>query len=132
MPNTAARRAPSRAIDTAWFQARIRASRFRSMRGIAPHLRNIRGLPMSIDGLVQRLHGRRQLRIGEARQFADLLEIPLADVLRRAGIDTRGPEDDLEARHRAAVRMVGTLLAFIDEAGVAVPAKVRAAAAAIG
>lgn len=132
MTRTTATRAAARRIDTAWFYARIRASRFRTMRRLAPHLANTRGRPMANSGLVLVLHGRRPLRIAQARQLADLLGVPLPELLRRAGVDVRDEVDDLEARHRAAVRMVGTLLAFIDEAGVALPAKVRAAAAAIG
>lgn len=131
MTRTTAARAANRRIDTAWFQARIRESRYRSMRGLAPHLLNIRGRPMSIDGIWKRLHGRRPLRIAEARQLADLLAVPLPELLRRAGVDVRDQVDDVEARCRAAVRMVGTLLAFIDEAGAQLPKRVRDQAAAI-
>jgi hypothetical protein len=131
MSRATAVRAAARRIDTAWFYARIRASRYRSMRRLAPHLANTRGRPMANSGLVLVLHGRRPLRIGQARQLADLLGVPLPEVIRRAGVDVRDEGDDVEARLRVAVRMVGTLLAFVDEAGVAVPRRVRDQAAAI-
>lgn len=129
-PRTTAR-AATRRIDATWFKRQVRASRWRSLRRLAPEVRGLEG-PLSISALSMLLSGKRSMRIEEARQLADLLAVPLLEVLRRAGIDTRGPEDDLEARHRAAVRMVGTLLAFIDEAGAQLPQRVRDQAAAIG
>lgn len=124
-------RATARRIDSAWFAARIAASRYGSQRQLAPHLRGRAGQPLTSAQVSLMLSGKRGMRLEEARQLADLLGEPLAEVLRHAGIDVRGPDDDLEARHRAAVRMVASLLGVIDEHGVPLPKRVREQAAAI-
>jgi len=121
----------ARRIDTAWFLDLIAASRFGSGRKLAPYIKGRSGRPLASSNLSLMLNGKRAMQLHEARQLATLLGVPLAEILRHAGIDVRDAGDDIEPRHRAAVRMVRTLLAFIDETGVHLPKKVRDAAEAI-
>lgn len=117
-------------IDTAWFLKRIAEKG--SQRSLAQAMRQRDGKPVEPASLNRLLHGQRLMQLHEARQMADLLEVPLADVLRHAGIRVRDEADDLEKRYAAACKMVRTLLGFIDEAGLAVPKRVREQAESIG
>ncbi len=78
-------------IDTRWFKEKIKASRYRTLRGVARRMQGRNG-PMEMSSLFHMLKGTRQMKLVEARQLADLLEIPLIDVIRRAGVHV-GPRD---------------------------------------
>lgn len=116
-------RTAKRAIDTRWFQAAMAVSKYPSLRELAPHLANRSGQPMDKMTLWELFHGKRRMALEDARRLADLLERPFAEVCRRAGIDAR--EDDLESRHREAVKLVATLAGYCDEHGVKLPARIR-------
>jgi hypothetical protein len=121
-------RATVRHCDAAWFAACITASSHGSLRGIASRMTSRRGSPLNASALWRMLRGERTMTITEARQLADLLEQPLDEVIRRAGIDMQTDGSDVEARLRQAQRAIRALLGHIDEHGVRLPASVRAAA----
>lgn len=114
----------TRRLDSAWFVARI-ADVGVSQRALAERI----GLQQAT--LCRMLQGKRRMQIVEARALADALAVPFADVLRHAGVSVRDDGDDIEKRHRAAVRMVRTLMGVIDEHGVQLPDRVRKQAGAI-
>lgn len=81
------RRAPAPRIDTAWFHERIAATG-RSINDTARLMIGRRGRPLDPSALVRTLNGERALRIEEARQLAELVKAPIAEVLAHAGVET--------------------------------------------
>lgn len=63
-----------------WFQNALSDRRL-SQRGLA------RLLGMDPGGLNRRLRGKSRLQIADAKEIANILEVPVADVLRNAGVD---------------------------------------------
>lgn len=65
---------------------KIRASRHRSLRRLAPLIkRGYSRKPMDVAALSRILNGKRIMTLDEANQIAILLDLPLAEVVRRAG-----------------------------------------------
>lgn len=73
-------------IDTAWFRELIRISPFRSQKNIAAQIKGKSGKPLAPEAITLMLQGKRVMQIEEAKQIADLLKVPLAEVLAHAGI----------------------------------------------
>jgi len=73
-------------IDTEWFNDLIRKSPYGSQRRFARKIRGRHGKPLDPSALSLMLRGKRAMQLHEARQFADILDVPLADVIRHAGI----------------------------------------------
>ena len=118
-------RTVARPIDTRWFQAALATCKYPSLRELAPHLTNARGAPMDKMSLHDLFHGRRRMSLDDARRLADLLEKPFPEICRRAGIDVSDLGDDVESRHREAVKLVRTLAGYCDEHGVKLPQRIR-------
>jgi hypothetical protein len=72
--------------DQAWFNDKLKMSKFRSWRALAPNLFNRKGAAIDPAEISRLLNGDRGVDIWEARQLADLLRQPLGEVLRRLGI----------------------------------------------
>jgi len=83
--STASKQARSR-IDSDWFVAAIKASSYGSQRQFAGALKNRYGQVMEPASLCRLIAGKRTMLVSEARQIADLLQVPFAEVARRAGI----------------------------------------------
>lgn len=73
-------------VDTSWFVDKIRETPYGSMRRISGKIRGRNGKPLDPSALSLMLRGKRSMQLEEARQFADLFDVPLIDVLRHAGI----------------------------------------------
>jgi hypothetical protein len=71
-------------MDTQFFLDAIARSRFGSQRELARHMKSHRGSPMGPPALTRLLYGERLMTVDEAAQLADLLELDLAEVVRRA------------------------------------------------
>lgn len=84
-------------IDTSWFVRLIKESRFGSLRQLAPKLRARSGKPMDVAALSRMLSGEREMVLDEARQLANLLGVPMGEVIRRAGVPF-GIRDNVEKR----------------------------------
>jgi hypothetical protein len=80
--------------DAAWFNAKIR-SRFQNQRAFAPKMKDRHGRPLDQPKLSRMLRGERAMQLHEARQFAELLGVPLIEVLERAGLRSRASERTL-------------------------------------
>ncbi len=93
-------------VDTAWFHERIKASPFTSIRQLAPRIRNRNGKPLTVPALSLALRGQRALLLDEARQLAELLREPVAEVLVRAGLRGGCAPDhqDVARKLKAALR----------------------------
>jgi hypothetical protein len=76
-------------FDTEYFRIAILKSRYRSQRQLSRHIIGANGNPLDPSALSLLLRGKRQMQIHEARQLADLLDLPLADVLIHAGVEVR-------------------------------------------
>lgn len=81
-------------IDTEWFEKKISESPYRSMRQVAKNIRVRVGSSMDLGALHRTLHGKRTMQLHEARQLADLLGVPMGEVIRRAGVPF-GKRDNL-------------------------------------
>lgn len=67
-------------IDTEWFVEQLRARKI-SQRGLA------RALGLDIWSVWHMLRGGRRMQIVEARQIADILGVPVTEILRHAGLE---------------------------------------------
>lgn len=85
------------AIDTDWFVRRIQESEHGSLRRLAAKMRNRQGEPMNIAPVSLMLRGKREIVLSEARQLADLLGVPMGEVIKRAGVSF-GVRDNVERR----------------------------------
>lgn len=84
-------------VDTGWFNDLIRRSSFGSQRRLARKIRGRSGKPLDPAALSLMLRGKRSIQLSEARQLADLLNVPLIEVLRHAGIAM--PEEGTRQYH---------------------------------
>lgn len=84
-------------IETDWFIERIKESGYGSLRSLAPKIRGKLGKRLDVAALSLMLRGKREIKLGEARQLADLLMVPMGEVIRRAGVPFRG-RDNVEGR----------------------------------
>lgn len=82
-------------IDTAWFEKMIKGSAYGSLRQIATRIENRLGEELDHSALSRLIHGKRTMQLHEARQLADLLGVPMSEVIRRAGIPF-GKRDNLD------------------------------------
>jgi len=82
-------------VDTGWFNDVIRKSPYGSQRRLAKKLRGRHGRSLDPSALSLMLRGKRAIQLHEARQFADLLDVPLVEVLRHAGVAL--PEEGTKA-----------------------------------
>lgn len=73
-------------IDSEWFEDKIRASEFGSLRGLAGRAKLPDGSQMNYSVLSRKLRGLKEWRLIEVRWLADALGLPLAVVLQRLGI----------------------------------------------
>lgn len=71
-------------IDTQWFRERIRSSRYRSLRSLAKVMSG-RNKDLNISSLSLMLRGKRLMLARTVADLANLLDIPVAEILRRAG-----------------------------------------------
>lgn len=78
-------------VDTDWFNDLIKKSPYGSQRRLSRKLRGRNGRPLDPAAVSLMLRGKRAIQLHEARQFADLLDVPLFEVLRHSGIAM--PED---------------------------------------
>lgn len=86
-------------VDKSWFQKVIRASPYRSLREISKRILSEKGKQIPHTALLFSIQGRRQFKLYEVRQFADLVRQPLLEVIRKCGVDvfpTDMPSDLLE------------------------------------
>lgn len=77
--------------------SRIQESEYGSLRKIAEHIQTHRGKPMAFESLSRTLSGQRELSLIEARQLANLLRVPMSEIIRRMGIPF-GVRDNVEGR----------------------------------
>lgn len=82
VPPAMAKKAKKHPIDTAWFLARIEEKDL-SIHAIAPKMSG-RNSTLNYASLHLMLHGQRAMSLAEAVQLAEILELPLEDVARRA------------------------------------------------
>lgn len=64
--------------------------KFGSHRKFAPHIISRVGKPLDHAQLSRLLRGERDMTIREAKQLADLLDVPILDVLFHAGVEVSG------------------------------------------
>lgn len=81
-------------VDTAWFERKIAESPYGSMRQLAKHMRQPDGKPIDHSAVSRMLRGERAIQLHEARLLADLLGVPMAEIIRRAGVPF-GKRDNL-------------------------------------
>lgn len=81
-------------VDTAWFKKQIEESPYGSLRQLAKHMRRSLGTRMDVGAVSRMINGERDIQLHEARQLADLLGQPMAEVIRRAGVPF-GTRDNL-------------------------------------
>lgn len=73
--------------DTKWIKEKIRSSPYKNYRQLAMQLTvYTTGKPFESMALYHLINGRRMLQLPEARQLADLLHVPMIEVIRRWGI----------------------------------------------
>ena len=72
--------------DTAWFKEKIRKSPYGSLRQLAKRIQIINGKAMEPMALHRLIYGKRMLQLNEARQMADLLHVPMVELIRRWGV----------------------------------------------
>ena len=77
-------------IDSAWFLSKIEQSQFGSGRKLADKM----GIDPSF--LSRSVNGERRFNFEELESFSRLVDIPLLEVLARAGLNVRGELDVLE------------------------------------
>lgn len=87
------------AIDTQWFQERLADQRL-TQRSAAKHMN------MDPASLSLLFSGKRRLRVDQAADLAELLKVPLNEVIRRAGVELTGSK-------RGILNVIG----FIDGKG---------------
>lgn len=75
-----------RKTDTKWFATKIRDSKHKSQRVLCQSIHDERGNPMHQMGLSRIINGIQRLELFQARQMADLLEVPMMEIIRRWGI----------------------------------------------
>jgi len=73
-------------FDSGWFNDLIRRSPYKSQRQLAPKIRGRNGKALDPSAVSLMLRGKRAMQMHEARQFADLLDVPLIEILRHAGV----------------------------------------------
>lgn len=83
-------------IDTAWFIRRIEGLDL-SLRKIAPLIRGRSGKSLDVAAVSLMLRGLREISLSEARQLANILEVPMSEVIKRAGVPF-GVRDNVERR----------------------------------
>ena len=80
-------------IDTEWFHSRIR-EKYGSLRAFA-RAEKVHGLngPLAQPNLTTLLNGKRPtpMLITEAVDFAEALEVPVVEIIQRAGVKVRKP-----------------------------------------
>ncbi len=69
-------------IDTAWFLARMEALGL-SMHTVAPRVKGLSG-PLTYSNFYRLIHGERAMSLSEGAQLAELLEVELTEIARRA------------------------------------------------
>lgn len=69
-------------IDTAWFLARMESQGL-SMHTLAPRVKGQSG-PLTYSNFYRLIHGERAMSLSEAEQLADLLDVSLEEIARRA------------------------------------------------
>ncbi len=82
--------------DTAWLEAKIAASEAGSLRQLAFRMRNRLGNVTAPSQLSRALSGERELLLHEVRQLADLLGVPMGELIRRMGVGF-SPKDNVRA-----------------------------------
>jgi hypothetical protein len=107
-------RRPAPEIDTAWFLAQIQASNHPTQAEVAARLRARSGRPMDPAAFSRLLRGERGMQIDEAQQLAKLLKVPLAEVLRRAGLPA--PEAEVRVPVIGHVDSRGAVLVYTGAA----------------
>lgn len=75
-------------IDAAWFQEQADKSPLGSLRKLATAIQSRQG-PMHPAALVRSIHGTREFTLSEIEQIANLLNVPILEVLRRCGVDLK-------------------------------------------
>lgn len=108
-------------VDTQWFNDMISRTAYGSQRRIARKIRGRHGRPLDPAALSLMLRGKRAMQISEARQFADILNVPLIEVLRRAGISV----PDEQTKHVPVAGHIdknGTLVMHSPDESELVPA----------
>lgn len=73
-------------VDTVWFEKKIKESPYGSFRKLASHMRNSLGSRMDHAMVSRMLRGEREIQLHEARQLADLLGVPMSEIIRRSGV----------------------------------------------
>lgn len=74
-------------IDSEWFQNKIRNSKLRSQRQFAKRMKGRDNRPLDPASLHYMIMGKRSMQIHEAHQLSELLEVPMTEILKRAGLD---------------------------------------------
>ncbi len=75
-----------RDIDTAWFKDQATRA-FGSIRKMAPRIIGRNGCPLDPATLVRAFNGQREFTLAEIEQIARLLDVPVLEVIRRAGVE---------------------------------------------
>jgi hypothetical protein len=74
------------ALDSDWFKNKIAESQYGTMRQLVKRMKNRQGKRMGVAALSLMLSGERTIGLEDARQLADLLEVPMSEIIQRAGI----------------------------------------------
>ena len=72
--------------DAGWILSQIKASQYGSLREIATRVKNNQGRPIGPGPLSRAINGERELHLPEIRELADLLGVPMGEMIRRLGI----------------------------------------------
>lgn len=70
-------------IDTPWFFEQMKAKGY-TLQRLAPLIPNQRGKPMDHAMLSRMLNGEREMGVKEAARLAELLEVSIDELVRRA------------------------------------------------
>jgi hypothetical protein len=89
-------------IDTAWFNDQIKNSVFGSQRQLARKMKGSSGKSLEPSALSLMLRGKQAMRDEDRQQLADLLSVPLVEILRRSGYELDDP-------HMKAVPVKGVM-----------------------
>lgn len=95
-------------IDGAWFRAKL-TEKNRSQRALARHL------DIDPGAVTLMFNGKRRMQLDEAEQIAVFLGVPVADVLRAAGLPISGGGSAPAPRAAPATDPVAALKAKRDE-----------------
>jgi hypothetical protein len=73
-------------VDKEWFKKTVAESPYGSVRQLARHMRYPDGSVFNHSQVWRMLNGERDICLYEARQLADLLGVPMSEVIRRSGV----------------------------------------------